>query len=427
MHYLCATMSGRFFLYTVILLVSLSGAFLASCDRDEPVTPGPEPEPEPVYDASRTVLVYQVATKNGLDRLSLADLAEMKQAVADGQLGENGRLLVYNHYGSEMPVLLDVTPDGTDTLKIYDLSLLSVQADRMLEVFDDMETFASAPDYGLILWGHGTGWLQDGIADRVPEIAPLSYGGQNASQWMNIDVLAQTVEAGPDFSFVYFDCCHMASVEVAYEMRNATPYIIGCVSELPGEGMPYHLNVANFFAEGAPDVIGAAATTFNYYDEWLAAGRRPECSPSTFSSRYAAMSVIATEGLGRLAEITADIYASTPGSYPEGFEPQRFGRRVTGLYDYYFDFGQYVEALCVGADGAERFSGAASKLAAFREALGDCVPYAATMPYLFGGTTVMNYHCGLSTYILQSTSDVATNNYGTLSWYDDVASRLKLN
>lgn len=404
------------------LLVALTA--LASACQEEPEPPVPEEPGQP--ELSRTVLVYQVAERNGLDRHSGLDIREMEQAVAEGQLGSGGRLLVYNHSGGNAPVLLDIRPDGTDTIKTYSTDLLSVQAERMLEVFDDMTAMAAAEEYGLILWGHGSGWLQDGIQDIVPT-APRSYGGENYTKWMNITTLAQTIEAGPDFSFVYFDCCHMASVEVAYEMRHATPLIAGCVSELPGEGMPYHLNVKNFFTEGSADIIAAATTTFRYYEEWKEIGRRPECSPANFAGRYATMSVIATEGLDDLADITADIYSRAGTSFPEGFVPQRFGRAATGLAKYYFDFGQYVEALCIAADGSERFAGASALLAEFRSALEACVPYAATMPYLYAGDADMKYHCGLSTYIVSSKEELKTRNYHTLEWYDRVVTSLTIN
>lgn len=385
----------------------------------EPEKPAPE-----VKSGERTVLVYQVASNTGLDEYSFSDLSEMKLGMSDGSItNAGGRLLVYNHSYGNAAVLLDVTPAGLDTLKVYDTSLTSVHAARMLEVFDDMEEFAPAKDYGLILWGHGSGWFQDGISDYVPE-QRRSYGGEGRSKWMNISTLAEVLEVSPGFSFVYFDCCYMSSVEVAYELRHTTPYIAGCVSELPGEGMPYDLNLKYFFAPGKADIIGAAASTFAFYDEWKTMGSRPGFTPASFSNRNATMSVIATEGLDELAAAAKTIYERTPNSYPAGFVPQRFDRRSI-VNAYYFDLGQYVEALCLDGD-AERFEGAAEALAAYKAAQAKCVPYQATMPMIFGGEFRVDYHCGLSTYILRSKSLERSNNYNTLEWYDDVASYINI-
>ncbi len=418
-------MTQRTFSYIYIVLLSAMLAIgLASCDNHDDPTPEPEPEPEAI--ASRTVLVYQVASNNSLDNLSTDDLKEMLRGAADGAIPEGGRLMVYNHRASGNPYLIEVTAAGADTLLTYSTDIPSVSSDRMLEVFADVAELATAEDYGLILWGHGTGWLQDGIPDAIsPEVK--SYGGQGPRplQWMNITTLAATVAASPvPMSFVYFDCCHMASVEVAYELRNATDIIAGSVSELPGEGMPYHLTLPYFFTPEQADIVGAARTTFEYYNEWYTIGKRPECSPSSFSGRYTAMSVFYTEPLDDLADITAAIYNASPDAYPERFVPQRFGRSATGLRDYFFDYEQYVETLCLDQSGNERFDGAAAMLAEFRSVLERCVVYKDTMPFLYGGSYSMLHYCGLSTYISPDKDSLSAKNYNTLSWFGAVASYL---
>ena len=42
----------------------------------------------------------------------------------------------------------------------------------------------------------------------------------------------------------------MGTVEIAYELRALTPVIVGSPTEVEGEGMPYHLNIPAFFADG---------------------------------------------------------------------------------------------------------------------------------------------------------------------------------
>ena len=76
---------------------------------------------------------------------------------------------------------------------------------------------------------------------------------------MNVTTLARVLE-DENFSFIYFDCCFMMSVETLYEMRNTAPVIAGSVTELPVDGMPYHLNLSSFFRQGSADLIQAAKT-----------------------------------------------------------------------------------------------------------------------------------------------------------------------
>lgn len=373
----------------------------------------------------RAVLVYQVASKSGLDALSYNDLKEMTAGSAAGAIPADCRLIVYNHSFSDPAVLMNIHAGVRDTLKVYPEGS-SVLSSRMREVFSDFVTAAPADDYGLILWGHGSGWLQDGISDPtagLPNIVLRSYGGENRKDWMNITTLAENVAAGPDFSFVYFDCCHMASVEVAYEMRKTTPVIAGSVAEIAGEGMPYHITLPYFFSDGDADIVGAARANYNYYEEWRISGNRPECSPASFSSRYTCMSVIDTSALDALADAARYIYSQTPVAYPDGFSPQKFGRY--SLAGYYFDLRQYVAALCLSSSGTELFTGATSALAEFDGALARAVPYEQSMSKLYGGSVTMSYHCGLSTFITKTPEAYFdSNNYADLAWYGNVASQL---
>lgn len=387
----------------MILVSAFAAVGLAACHDD------PEPTP-PQKKALRTVLVYQVANNNlGTASYNEMDIAEMKAGAAQGKLPEGGRLLVYNAGPSKPPYLLDITANGIDTLKTYDQSVLSVQSERMLEVFDDVERFAPADDNAIILWSHGSGWLQDGMEDpNDTGVLPKSFGSEKGKT-MNITTLANTLRQGPEWSFVYFDCCYMASVETLYELRHIAPVIVGSATELLVYGMPYDQNIPHFFAP-TPDLVGAASTTFALYDAM------------TGSNRTCTMSVVNTDGLDKLAKATKAIYELADPHMPADYVPQRFmNKGITNCH--YFDFRQYVGALCTDAAGAERFAGAAALLADFDAALADCVGYAAATPMLWN-TVPLTFHCGMSTFILDTPEKANNKNYKTLSWYADVASAL---
>lgn len=110
-------------------------------------------------------------------------------------------------------------------------------------------------------------------------------------------LLADLIGNDRPFAFIYFDCCYMSGIEVAYELRNATDYIIASATELPSDGMRYDLNLPLLFKQ-QPDVVGAAQTTFEQYD-MLSDG-----------DRTCTMSVIRCDALDGLAESTHDIYSS---------------------------------------------------------------------------------------------------------------------
>ncbi|MDE6526599.1 MAG: hypothetical protein K2L75_05035 [Muribaculaceae bacterium] len=401
--------------FPVYLLVAAS--FLSSCGNDDDA-PVPFP-PTPQEEVGRTVLVYQVANRNGLSGNSISDINEMRQAAAAGDIGSDGRLIVYNHRNNTSPMLLEIKAGAVDTLKVYDTAVSSASSARMAEVLDDMASYSPAREYGLILWGHGTGWLQDGREDISP--MQRSYGGDNG-QWMNVSTLSRVLSEGPALSFLYFDCCFMASVEVAYELGSIVPRVASSVMEIAAEGMPYHMSVKHFFSKDDGYLSDAAAATFDYYSEWQRAGSRPECSPSTFSRRYCAMTVYRTDGIAALAEATRRIYSRSATPYPAGMKPMAYGRGTHAAN--YFDFGLYVHDLCIDSEGNERYSGAAADLAAWNDCLDAIIEYKADIGYVFGSTLAVSNHSGLSTYIFSGTEDLATKNYNTLRWYADIASAL---
>ncbi len=365
---------------------------MISCG-DEP-TPDPKPKQAP-----RTVLVYMVAN-NSLSGFDSYDLEEMEVAAKAGDLGSS-RLMVYHHARNAMPQLKEVTAEGIVVLKDYDKDDYSTSSRRMLQVISDMKSLAPADNYGIVLWSHGSGWLQDGIDEsgglnplsESGEVKPLSFG-QDGSKWMNVTTLASTLE-GAGFDYVYFDCCYMSGIEVMYQMRRVAPLIVASATELPAKGMPYNLNLRHLMPAKA-DVVAAASTTFDAYD--ALSGEARTCT----------MSVINTAALDKLAGLTARIYsAKIPPA--DDFEPQPFMLKNC----YLFDFEQYVEAKCSDKE----------LLAEWKKALAETVVYENNTPRLWNVLDI-EHHCGLSTNILSEPGDADFKNYRQLDWWTDVASSL---
>lgn len=391
------------FLTSIIIALSLA---LPSCDPSEDNDSLPVP-------GRRTVLVYQVANNNlGSSGFDIDDINEMKRGASQGAIPADCRLLVYSSRPSGTPCLFEIKKDRSDTLMTYSTDVLSVDSRRMLQALSDMERFAPAGDYGLVLWSHGSGWLQDGIADSNDGelVKPLSFGSEgSARHTMNITTLANTLAKGPKLGFIYFDCCYMASVETLYQLRYAAPYIVGSATELLTAGMPYDRNLACFFAPGEADLTGAARNTFDLYNG------------QNGMSRTCTMSVVRTDALEALADATARIYEAADGSLPAGFVPQRF--MSYGVVPcYYYDFAHYVKALCFDGE-TERFENAGELHKAFAEAMDKCVLYSAATPYLWNSVP-LDHHCGMSTHIMNRESDSTLKKYSTLAWYQDVASSL---
>lgn len=389
-----------YFIFAVFLFTGV-----ISCSED-----GPDPvkDPDPVR---RTVVVYMVSANNlgTANNFDNEDLREMKKGSVN--LPADARWLVYlaNYYSD--PKLLEVR-DGviSDTLKIYENSRngVSVTLDRMNEVLDDVAKFSPAEKYGLILWGHGSGWRGNGVDEDIPDdpyrLSPLSYGNDRGA-WMNIPAIRAAVK-GRGYDYIYFDVCNMACVEVAYELRDAVRYIVGGPTETPGQGMPYDRNMV-FLSDGSKDaLIETAKTTFNTYN-----GYSDDC----------AMTVIDLAGMDRLAKATSEIYKLTPLPHP--------GENVTNYYGTsrsgdFCDFGEYVNVLAesesLDTDLVREFNASLEDVVLYKDAperfYSDAISWSQGRPVYL---PIYNAS-GLATYIFDSPESFNKDKYDTLHWAKDV-------
>jgi hypothetical protein len=352
----------------------------------------------------RAVLIYMLADNSlgssGYDR---DNIDGMITACQNGAFGWNRLIIYHDDYKADSPMLKEVTSSGLKILKTYDNSEKSVSAHRMEQVIADFKEVAPAEKYGLIIWSHATGWLQTGMQESTD--ITTQWVGEDRSNYMNVTTLASVLN-GKQFDYIYFDCCFMASVESLYELRNVTDTFVGSCTELPAEGMPYEQTLPYLMAD-TPDLEKAAQTTFNYFD--LKSG----------ASRTCTMSVVKASALDKLAEATRRIYELHP-ELPADYSGQSFERKKTEEPSYLFDFEDYVNELY---SANTSLSGMRAAYADWLTALDNCVTYEAHTPYIFNSLKI-NSHCGLSTYIIRSATDVTTKNYSQLSWYRDVASSL---
>jgi hypothetical protein len=380
-------------LNVILNILLLFGIFmLTACKEiDEPI-----PETRNPVTANRTVLVYMVASNSLGDSFDSSDLSEMMQAAEAGDI-DNGRLLVYHVPKTGVPVLKEVTAAGFDTLKVYTNTETSLSVDRIRQVISDTKTFAPALDYGMILWSHATGWLED---SSETDYTLYSFGIDKGKKMNNADLALALI--GQDMDFLYFDCCYMSCVEVAYQMRDVTKTFVGSVTELPADGMPYDQTLKYFFKEDGADLVGAARTTYEYYSK-------------SDDYNFFTISVIDETALNNLADAARELYSHFTFGMPSR-TPQLFASST-----YYYDLRDYAKALVEDFEGDEEETAAVEEAYNnFSLALDDAVLYKAGLPMM--GNVYINTNCGLSTYVLRSAADITRKNYQYLDWYHNVVS-----
>ncbi len=381
-----------------LFLITLPGCGSDSI-TDEPAPPKPPQPVLPPTAVDRTVLVY-MAADNNLSNYALKDIAEMKTGASCLPGLQGGRLLVYHAAPGTRPRLIEINPDGSETQLATYPEGGSVTIARMRRVIDDTRSAAPARDYGLVLWSHATGWLNDyGViddSDLYRQYTPMSFGSDGTDRSkMKIKSLARALD-GQHWSFIYFDCCHMATVEVAYELRHLTDIIVASPTELGVEGMPYDINVPYFF-KSVPDMKQAARNTFNSYADGLVE-----------KSYGCSISVIDTSVLDELAEITKAVYASG-ASAPQNYSPIPYFRSIvmsTGI----FDMHHHISSLDCDPELKSRWT----------EAFNKTVTLKMSTPTVYG-LKADEFH-GLGSNIVNTKAQANVYDYTDTSWWTDVMS-----
>jgi hypothetical protein len=168
-----------------------------------------------------------------------------------------------------------------------------------------------AQNYGLLIWGHGTGWRgSGGQAEKTPEPLKAIAFDDTTGHYMALPSLGQAV-AGKGLTLIGFDTCFAAVLEVVYQVRNDAVWFVGSEGVVPSSGWDYRevftaflqnadlsanafcASVVNKFSSQYSGVAGAAVaqvklneiqnlfTTFEAFAGALAQGITDPSSKST--------------------------------------------------------------------------------------------------------------------------------------------------
>lgn len=405
----------------ISLLLSATAALLimAACKHAH------EPDIPPPADTTRTILVYMQANNSlgsahqgqGFDD---KDIDEILLAAKNPGFGKS-RVIIYHQpaWDGGAARLYEATPDGLDLLKEYDAGESSVSEARMSRVIADTKRHAPANAYGIVLWSHASGWWNDGIDQPRPNSLPatLSFGidspRDDMSQTMSINSLARVLD-GQGFEFVYFDCCFMASVEVAYQLRDATKIIIGSAAELPSPGTPYDRTLPLLTASEI-DYAEVGRSVFGHYD---AAYIPREASiphrDRPIDSYGCTFTVMRTDHLESLAQNIRDIYAAgavfRPDSPAGNRQIQQFAPRSAP--GNYCDMADYIDRLGIPAHQKSEVMNLLDRTIIFQ---------GATPGIDMNNTFDIARHCGLTIYVPQLADPARQHNYRQLDWYGHTA------
>ncbi len=269
----------------------------------------------------RTILVYMAAENNlAGDAFDKDDINEMCEASKN--IGNDCRLIVYHDGPGATPPYICRLKGGEliDSVSLQEsLTADPAVLERIIRYTCNKYP---ATSYGLVLWGHSSGWIID---DRTCDNknSRRAYGGDTGNgssssagnYWMNIPDMANAIANAMDnqtLAFIVADCCNMGSIEVAYELRKVTEYLIASPAEIPGAGAPYNLVIADLFSTSPDFYRFFIDHYYEYYLQLYPELVKSQPSYSYLSGYSLPLVAVRTSALDDLATITAKLLATIP-------------------------------------------------------------------------------------------------------------------
>lgn len=290
---------------------------------------------------NRTVLVY-MAAENDLFTGGYAsnDIAEMEEGAK--KLPDDVNLLLFQDSPNANSVLYKIDRTGRKVVKDYSTDLVSTDVNVLRRIVGDVESIYSAKEYGILMWSHATGWQPAELKSRSK--VTRSFGVDNnpgsLSSQMDIRKMAESLRSFPKFRYIMFDACFMQCIEVAYDLKDVTDYIIAAPCEIPGPGANYDKLVPAMFTDNpAEDLVN------NYYQPYL------EDNNKNPSSEYGAvMAALDCSEIDNFATVTRKVLPEYQDSFLFDTTPLQmylaYNSRVSNSISPYYDIkGEMMQLL----------------------------------------------------------------------------------
>ena len=349
--------------------------FIVGCQEDVPA-----PYPVPKNLPNKTIFVYMpwsAARNNETGSLYnnfLQNIKDIEAAIeSEKGLGRN-KLMVFIATSANNAVLIEVkyAANGRcqrDTLQHFDSHNMPAYttANGLASLLSKVKVEAPAKQYALIVGCHGTGWL---FSEGKSRARTRYFGGSDHYFQTNIPTLAAAIEqAKMRMQFVMFDDCYMSNVEVAYEMRHATDYLIGCCSEIMAYGMPYK-NIWKYLIQQKPNYQAVVNEFHKFY--------------SIYQWPYGNIGVTDCSKVDEVVAHMKTINAATANNANliDWEDVQRLDGYEKTIF---FDMGDYVNKLCTTPETQVLARN-------LHTALAQLVPYKSTTPYIYTALGELNYN-----------------------------------
>lgn len=396
----------------------------------------------PVTPVGQTVFMFFPWSNNLLSDFRRT-VEDMQTVVAQRSMKDE-RVMVFMATSEREAVLFELKKQNgrclTDTLRRYsDRPFTSRQ--WLTSLFSEVMTLAPASRYGMVVGCHGLAWVpvqgqrsarkRLGSQERIDEednlykeekidkegddlmhfevqgpVTTRFIGGTYPETQIETTDLADAMaDAGLHTEYILFDACYMSSVEVAYELKDVTHYLIASPTEVISYGFPYITMGKHLL--GTPNYKGIVDSFISFY--------------SSFNLPYGTVAVTDCTQLDALAAIAQQINAAatepTNGASEGKLNTARSGKNVPNgvqIMDGYsptlfYDLGHLMSLKDAGT----------VLTAAFAEQLDKTVPYKGHTGQYFTALkdepVDIKHYSGLNTS--QGSLNHMADRFSETAWY----------
>lgn len=399
----------------------------------------PDGPDAPVTPVGQTVFMF-FPWSNSLLSDFKRTVEDMQTVVAQRSMKDE-RIMVFMATSEREAVLFELKKQNgrcfTDTLQHYsDRPFTSRQ--WLTSLFSEVMTLAPASRYGMVVGCHGLAWVpvqgqrsarkRLGSQERIDEednlykeekidkeglykeerinkegepndlmhfevqgpVTTRFIGGTYPETQIETTDLAEAMaDAGFHTEYILFDACYMSSVEVAYELKDVTHYLIASPTEVLSYGFPYITMGKHLL--GTPNYKGIANSFISFY--------------SSYYLPYGTVAVTDCTQLDALAAIAQQINAAAT----EQLAPN--GVQIMDGYSptLFYDLGHLMSLKDAGT----------VLTAAFAEQLDKTVPYKGHTGQYF--TTLKDAPVDIKHYSGLNTSQGSLNHmadrFSETAWY----------
>lgn len=297
----------RIFDFIIATLLIVVGVSCSNGDNPD----GPD---GPVTPVGQTVFMF-FPWSNSLLSDFRRTVEDMQTVVAQRSMKDE-RVMVFMATSEREAVLFELKKQNgrclTDTLRRYsDRPFTSRQ--WLTSLFSEVMTLAPASRYGMVVGCHGLAWVpvqgqrsarkRLGSQERIDEednlykeeridkeglykeeridkegddlmhfevqgpVTTRFIGGTYPETQIETTDLADAMaDAGLHTEYILFDACYMSSVEVAYELKDVTHYLIASPTEVISYGFPYITMGKHLL--GTPNYKGIADSFISFYSSY---------------------------------------------------------------------------------------------------------------------------------------------------------------